>query len=114
MRRLVSVTVILGAALAAAWWGLHFVPADLAYEVEAEFTALPANDGPLEDWLRNRPGVYLAHVQRQPVRGSWRLVVVFGMTRNGWGRPPLPDLEGKCAELGYRGQKGRFRDSNPR
>ena len=114
MWRLVFITVTLSAVLAALWCGLHFVPADFAYTVEAEFAAVPADDERLEEWLRSQPGFYLAHVERQPIGNRWRLVVTFGMSRDGWGHPPLPDLEGKCAELGYRGQGARFRDSDPR
>ena len=110
MRRgLVAVGVLL-AAIGAAWYGLHYLPRDLGYEVETEFAALPADDEALAEWLRAQPGVYLASVQREAAGQQWRLVVGVGMTRDGWGRPPFPDLTSKCTEFGYRGQTGGFRD----
>src|SRR5262249_23677898 len=113
MRRLIWVILGLLAVLAAAGYGLHFVPADFGYELEADFTDLPRDDGALEGWLRNQPGIYYAWIERNPIGGQWGRVVSFGTPRDSGGRPPLPDLESKCAELGYQGQKGRFRDNVP-
>ena len=36
------------------------------------------------------------------------------MSRNFHDRPPFPDVERACAELGYKGQVARFRDTEPR
>src|SRR5262249_32657727 len=100
---------------AAAWVGLRFIPASFGYAVEAElvsFASLPADDHRLEEWLRAQPGVvpHTVHVRREPARHPNRLVVIFTMVRDGWGRPPFPDLEAACDELGYAGRVGRFRD----
>lgn len=98
------------AVLWAAWHGLHSIPASIGYEVEADFAEVPPDDGALEAWLRSHPGVWSASVSRHPVGGRTRLWVLVGMTRDGFGRPPFPDLGGACADFGYRGQAGPFHD----
>lgn len=67
-------------------------------------------DKALEQWVQVQAGVWRVFVERQRVGPRWRLVVTVGMTQNQWYEPPFPDLSGKCAELGYRGQQGPFRD----
>jgi hypothetical protein len=105
--------VVLGGALTAVWVGLKSIPATLIYSVEAEFAEMPADDKALEEWLRTQPGVAKAIVGQR--EGEPRVLVVWLiMVRDGWGRPPFPDLEAKCDELGYRGRAGRFRDSTCR
>lgn len=103
---------VVAAVLTAAWAGLKSIPASLGYDVEAEFSEIPPNDDALEEWLRTQPGVVRAFVGQR--EGEPKVLVVsFIMVRNGWG-PPLPDLDAKCDELGYRGRVGRFRDSENR
>jgi hypothetical protein len=109
-RALVSI-VVFAAVGTAGWYGLHWVPADYSYGLEAEFADAPPDDEALAAWVRLQPGVHLAHARREQVGDRWRVVVILGVTRNGWGQPPLPDLDDATAELGYRGQAGRFRDS---
>jgi hypothetical protein len=110
MRRVLLVLVGVTAVLGAGWYGLHFVPADSIYEVETEFAGVPRDDHELEGWVRAQPGVWKANVARGESEKRTRLTLIVGITQNGWGRPPIPDLEGKCTELGYRGQSGPFRD----
>jgi hypothetical protein len=111
MRRALLVIVALGAVVTAGWYGLHWVPRDVSYGLEAEFTTVPADDEALAAWVRSHPGVYLAHAQRERVGDRWRVEVIFGMTRDGWSGPPVPGLDAVAAELGYRGASGPFRDS---
>jgi hypothetical protein len=111
MRGLLFAVAAIALVGVAGWYGLHWIPADFGYELEGEFASCPRDDEPLARWLRSQPGVYLAHVQRQRVGNGWRVQVFLGITRNGWGEPPLPDLEMAAAKLGYRGASGRFHDS---
>jgi hypothetical protein len=110
VRWLLLVVSVLALVGPAGWYGLHCMPADFAYGLEAEFLSVPPDDEPFREWVRSQPGVYLAAVQRHPAGARWRVEVIFGMSRNGWGQPPLPDLDGAAAQLGYRGP---FRDSEP-
>jgi hypothetical protein len=98
--------------IVAAWYGLHSIPADFIYGVEAEFDGVPENDAALEQWTQSQPRVWRAFVEREQVGARTRITVTVGMTQNGWGEPPFPDLTTKCAELGYRGQQGPFRDQS--
>jgi hypothetical protein len=102
--------VVLVALAAAAWYGLSLIPVDFSYAVEAEFAEVPPDDHQLQEWLRTQPGVWHASVQRRPSGPRTRVVVLLGITRDGWRRPPFPDLDGKCAALGYRGPAGPFCD----
>jgi hypothetical protein len=112
MRRVLIAVAVLAAVAAAGWYGQHWLPADVSYALDAEFAAVPADDEALAAWVRAQPGVYLALVQRERVGDRWRVEVIFGITRNGWQQPPLPDLDRGADELGYRGPAGRFRDSS--
>jgi hypothetical protein len=83
MKRLAIAGAILLVFVTAGWYGLHFVPADFIYGVEAEFQDLPQDDTALEGWLQQQPSVWRAHVERQPSKTRCRLVVTLGMTRDG-------------------------------
>jgi hypothetical protein len=109
-RSVAIIFVLLSLLVPTAWYGLHFVPADFSYSVATEFDEVPPSDAALEKWLQGQPGVFRAWVERQSVAPRSGVVVTVGMTHNSWGDPPFPDLAGKCAELGYRGQQGPFRD----
>lgn len=100
------------AVLYAGWWALCewvFYPS-LGYHVEAEFAEAPPDDEALRAWLRRQPGAAVAHVTRAPSGPVTRVRVLLIMSRNLHGRPPLPDFDRGCAELGYRGQVAPFRD----
>jgi|SRR5690242_14795966 hypothetical protein len=113
MRRVLVVVAVLAAVGAAGWWGLHWIPFDMGYSLEAEFESVPPDDEPLQRRVRSHPGVYLAGVNRQRVGHRWRIEVIFGLSRNGW-EPRLPDLDAATADLGYRGPDGPFRFSPAR
>jgi hypothetical protein len=105
------VATVLIVVVVAAWVGLRFIPASLGYSVEAEFASLPERDHELEEWLKTQPGVvsHTVHVWRKD--GEPKILRIgFIMVRDGWDRPPFPDLQGKCEALGYAGRTGPFRD----
>jgi hypothetical protein len=110
-RALITTVVVLVAVGAAGWYGLHWIPFDSGYGLEAEFVAVPPDDEALAAWVRAQPRVYVAYVNRKRVGDRWRVEVLFGITRNGWGQPPLPALDAAAADFGYRGPAGPFRDS---
>jgi hypothetical protein len=89
----------------------RFITASLSYGVYADFEVLPADDQAFEDWLKSQPGVvpHTVHLYRE----GKRLNIFFIMTRDGWGRPAVPDLEGACRRLGYGGPHATFRDIPP-
>ena len=76
----------------AGWYGLHFIPADFSYGVEAEFEELPTSDEKLEQWVQGKSCVFRAWVERKSVGARTRLLVTIGMTQNLWRDPPFPDL----------------------
>lgn len=110
MRSLVVCVAMLALLIGAGWYGLHYIPVDFGYLVTTEFEAVPPSDEPLQTWLRGQPGVFRAWVEREPVETLVKVSVGLGMTRNQWGDPPFPNLANKCAEFGYKGQQGPFRD----
>lgn len=106
----VFLIVFLISILGAAGYYLHlFIPGDIGYGREAEFEFVPPSDEPFKEWVRAQPGVYLVYVQRRPLEKGYRVEVTFGMTRNGFRQPPLPDLDSAAAEFGYRNPDGPFR-----
>jgi hypothetical protein len=91
--------------------GVHLIPASWSYDVEAEFTSLPADDHELEAWLKAQPGVVPHSVSVSRKQGAPNVVVIgFVIVRPEWGNPPVPDMEAACARLGYRGHVGKFKD----
>jgi hypothetical protein len=113
-KRLLIAFVVLG-LLYAAWWGLcHSVYASVGYVVEARFEKMPPNDRDLEEWLRSQPGVIPHNVMIGRFDDGKLLYVSFMMSRNLAGQPPLPDMNGQVARLGYIGADGLFRDSEDR
>ena|SRR5262245_45910221 len=105
---------VVAAMLYVGWWSLcEFVfHASIGYEVEAEFAELPPDDAALEAWLKQQPGVLIVEVTRIESRKAIRIFLLMG--QNLHYKPPVPNLEQACAELGYRGQRDRFRDTEPR
>jgi hypothetical protein len=92
-------------------WPRHWVHASCGYCVEARFGSLPPDDEPLREWLRAQPGVVPDTVSvRRFGRGGRRLEIVFIHVRNLAGEPPLPDLNARCAGVGYAKPDAPFRD----
>lgn len=96
--------------LTAAWAGLKSISVSYGYHVEAEFSELPSDDSALEAWLLAQPGVVRVIIARDKKAQLEVVEIIFIQVRDGWGRPPFPDLEAKCDGLGYRGRVGMFRD----
>jgi hypothetical protein len=103
--------VILAACAGAYYWFRATAHVSISYCVEAQFTALPADDKALSAWLANQPGVvaHTVHIGRHGVGGRL-LKVGFIQVRNLLGQPPFPDLESRAPDLGYEGLDGPFRD----
>jgi hypothetical protein len=49
----------------AGWLGYRLANAAVLWQVQLQFAALPANDEPLQEWLRSQPDVLDARVSRQ-------------------------------------------------
>jgi hypothetical protein len=101
------------ALLYAGWWLLcewYFGP-PVRYEVVAEFAELPPDDAALQAWLKQQPGVAVVIVSRPEPK---KVVIHLLMSQNLHDKPPFPDVEKACAELGYKGQVERFRDTERR
>lgn len=102
--------VVVAAILTAVWAGLKSILVSYSFDVEAEFSELPTDDTAIDSWLRSQPQVAAVIIARDEKSQPKKIEVIFIQARDGWGRPPFPDLEAKCDELGYKGRVGRFRD----
>ena len=69
------------------------------YSVAAVYSALPASDTALEDWLKSQRGViaHTVHVERN----NNELHVRFVVSQTLFGGPQLPELLQACNSLGY-------------
>lgn len=87
----------------------------MGYCVEATFQELPENDEPLAEWVKSQRGIvaHTVHIRRFGTHGD-ELEVGFIQVRTIAGDPPFPELEEKCAELGYKQPSGPFRDCKDR
>src|SRR5580700_6921113 len=113
MRRAVAIVVVAAIVAAAGWYGLHWIPADFSYVKDDEFESVPHDEHTLAKWVRENHHVWFAGENREWMGDRWRVEISFGMTRNGWGQPPLPDLDVAAGQLGYRVPKRRFRNVRP-
>jgi hypothetical protein len=111
VRRILLLLAVLAAVITAGWYGLHWIPYDVSFGAQTTFAIVPADDQALAKWVRSQPGIWLAGENRWHEKdGRWRVEIIFGISRNGWGPSP-PDLNAAAAELGYMGPEGPFRDS---
>jgi hypothetical protein len=111
MRRAVIVLTVIAVVVVAGWFGLHWIPYDVSFGVQTRFQSVPADEQTLAKWARSQPGVYRAGENREQEKdGRWRVEIIFGMSRNGWGPSP-PDLNAAAASLGYQQPDAPFRDS---
>src|SRR5262245_13286382 len=111
MRLALLILVIVAGVVSAGWVALHWIRYDVSFGMEATFGAVPTDDERLAKWVRSQPGVYLAgENRRQMDTGRWRVEIIFGMSRNGWG-PARPDLDTAAPMLGYEEPDGPFRPS---
>ena len=87
MRRVIVILILVAAVIAAGWAGLRSIPYDVACDTEGYFESAPADHEALAKWVRSQPGVYLASENRELEKtGRWRVEIIFGISRNGWGR----------------------------
>jgi hypothetical protein len=96
-------------------WLCGFVPASCSYCVEARFETLPPDDKALSRWLQAQPyvvahTVWVTRSDRDPGLGSVGFFLSGPLRKH----RPLPDLDGQCSELGYKGADGPFRDCKDR
>ena len=108
LRLLLLAIALGGIGLLVAGVAAKSIKPSISYSLQAKFDEMPADDVGLEQWQKGQPGAYRAYVTR---RGD-RLEIVFGMSRDLTGHPPLPDVEGNVERLGYQGlsEFGDFRD----
>jgi hypothetical protein len=77
---------------------------------DARFETMPPGDEALEQWLRAQPGVVKHTIWINRLGEDKKtLEVSFIRSQNMAGHPPIPDLDTKCAELGYTKPDSPFR-----
>jgi hypothetical protein len=114
-KQLRTVVVFAACALAlvagAMWLTSRYVSISRIYCVETTFGELPEDDELLVQWLGDQPGVVGRTVHTQRIGTSpVQLQVGFIQVRTMAGEPPFPNLEARCAALGYRDPTGPFVD----
>ena len=101
------VALAAGLLYAGCYQARRAVEVPYSFAVEARFTDLPADDRPFADWLEAQPGVMRGvGIGRL---GDGRVLVLFRLSRNLLGEPPIPRIDEAAADLGYTG--GPFRDA---
>ena len=106
-RRIAVAGVIAGLCYAGCYQVRRAVRVPCSFAMEARFEALPPDDRPLAEWLKAQPGVFgSVGIGRL---GDGRLLVLFRVSRNLLGEPPVPNLDAAALALGYTGGEP-FRD----
>ena len=99
------------ALVVGAYYGLLAIPASVGYCLEARFETLPPDDKRLKAWVQSQSGVVPHTVWISRFDPDRKLLgITFIQVRNGFGQPPLPDVDGACETLGYANPDGPFRD----
>jgi hypothetical protein len=109
-RKIVGLVLVL-LPITAGWYGTRFIKSSYVFSLRADFDVMPKDDRQLENWARSCPGVVPYRVTIQ--RDAHGIRVLFIQVRDERGEPPLPPLEEKCKDLGYKGPDPRFRDERP-
>jgi hypothetical protein len=105
--QVIVVVVVLAILLAAAAWiGFDRLRPSVGYGFCATFSTLPETDDELIVSLKAEPNVVPHTVS--VTRDGNDLHVSFIMTKRI--SEPVPDLDARCAEIGYAGQAAPFRD----
>jgi hypothetical protein len=99
LRTLLIVVAVVGAALAFGRIAARRIVPSVSYEIRAEFAELPVDDEAFRQWIEEQPGVYRAYVNREPNA----IRIVWGMSRDLTGDPPLPDFKKHFESFGYCG-----------
>lgn len=115
-RKRIRITLIVLASVVVASvvaWQLfiHNVYVSFDFCAETEFGKMPADDQLLVEWLKAQPGVVsrTVHVKRFGPK-EHTVEVMWIQSQTLAGNPPYPDLNQKCAELGYVDPKSLFRN----
>jgi len=74
-------------------------PVSQFYSMVAHYARMPIDDKPLENWIREQPGIVARTVHI--VRKGDELRAIFIMSQSMLGSPPTPNLESTCERLGY-------------
>src|SRR5262249_55984774 len=84
---------------AAIYFGLQRLQVGTFFAVIAHYSQMPIDDKPLENWLKERPGVVdrTVHIERK----GTELRASFIMSQTLSGSPPVPDFSHACERLGY-------------
>lgn len=110
---LVAVGIVAAGCATSDWAFRQFVPASFHFCLEGKFQTMPADDNKLMAWLGTQPGVVPHQVHVRRFEGGIVEVGFIQVTTLAH-NPPLPDLDSKCAELGYKGPDGPFHDCENR
>ena len=75
------------------------LPFSQFYSLVAHYARMPIDDKPLEDWIKEQPGIVArtVHIGR---KGD-ELRAIFIISQSMFGSPPTPNLESACERLGY-------------
>jgi|KBSSwiStaDraftv2_1062776.scaffolds.fasta_scaffold2250181_2 hypothetical protein len=101
LRTLLIVIAVIGALLAVFRVASRYIKPSLIYGLRVEFAELPPDDATLEEWLRQQPGVIKVSVNREPKA----IRIVWLMSRDLNGYPPIPDCRQNFERFGYKGIK---------
>ena len=80
------------------------------YRVSARYTRIPLDDDELQNWLRIQPGVVANTVHLK--RNGNEIHIIFIMSQNLNGSPPVPDISHECDQLGL-GPSSSWQDDEP-
>ena len=79
---------------------VSFRPLGVVYLVEANYRTTPNSDENLRAWFIEQPGVVENSVFITRYENG-KFEVLVNVNQNWWRLPPFPDVETRCAELGY-------------
>ena len=77
------------------------VKLSVIYGVTAQFEVYPADDRELLSWMEKQPGMIRVYGTRKPDA----VHMVWIMSQDLFGSPPVPEFERAFERLGYQGQK---------
>lgn len=101
-RALIITLLVAGGLVVAGWLALRQIPASFGYGIRVEFDTLPANDKPLEEWMKAQPGVveHTVHVARNGNSVGMLWIMTQSIGPRG---PPVPDFRTAFERFGYKG-----------
>lgn len=105
---LVWICLLVAALIGSGYMAARLIRASIGYHVQSQFEVMPPDDDALKQWLSAQRGIVGHTVSIQ--RDGRRLDVMFIMTQDMFGYPPIPPLEAASRRLGYVGADARFHD----